>query len=375
MKKIKKIMLVANSGKIGGGNRSLISICQELLVLGKEVRVVLPAIGVFKQELDELGIDNAVIGTSGCGRLASIKLIILQLAYVLRFGPQIIHVNDIHSFKFYGLIGKLTGIKTVCHMRHFVQEEAFNYFLSSLPDKIVFNSTYNKNKTLNNIEENKLAINRSEVIYNSFIKENYFKPDTRAEQRNIFGYTDELVVGVVGNINPGKGHIVFLKSIPAIIKNSNNNPEKLRFIFVGEDVTGSGIYKECKDLIGDLGLDKVVSFFPFQNDIAPVYAALDVLVIPSEEEPFGRVAVEGLLAKRPIAAANNSGLAEILSAYKTPVLFDVQSSEDVVTKLCGLIDNLPSSESLGIDQCMASDYFSSKEQFGQLCSAYISLFE
>lgn len=51
-------------------------------------------------------------------------------------------------------------------------------------------------------------------------------------------------------------------------------------------------------------------------DVVPLYAASDVVVLPSLfEEPFGRVVVEGLATGRPVVATCNGGVPEVLGGF------------------------------------------------------------
>jgi glycosyltransferase involved in cell wall biosynthesis len=57
-----------------------------------------------------------------------------------------------------------------------------------------------------------------------------------------------------------------------------------------------------------------VGFIPFQQDAAPVYRALDVVVHASTRpEPFGLVIAEAMASGRPVIAVRAGGAVEIIS--------------------------------------------------------------
>ena len=62
-----------------------------------------------------------------------------------------------------------------------------------------------------------------------------------------------------------------------------------------------------------LGVVDEVRFRPFVDDPAPVYAATHVVVVASRTEPFGLVAVEGMLHGRVVLGSDVDGLAEVLA--------------------------------------------------------------
>jgi len=56
-----------------------------------------------------------------------------------------------------------------------------------------------------------------------------------------------------------------------------------------------------------------VSIIPFQKEISKFWQSIDIAVVPSiEPEPFGLVAVEAMLANKPVIASNHGGLTEII---------------------------------------------------------------
>ena len=69
------------------------------------------------------------------------------------------------------------------------------------------------------------------------------------------------------------------------------------------------------------GLGERVHFLGFRHDIAPLMRAADVVVHASTlPEPFGRVIVEGMLARRPVIATAAGGVGEIIDDGRTGVL-------------------------------------------------------
>jgi glycosyltransferase involved in cell wall biosynthesis len=57
---------------------------------------------------------------------------------------------------------------------------------------------------------------------------------------------------------------------------------------------------ELGKMIGENNLDTVVGLIPFQQDMAKIYNALDVVVhARTEPEPFGQVIIEGMACGIP----------------------------------------------------------------------------
>ena len=70
--------------------------------------------------------------------------------------------------------------------------------------------------------------------------------------------------------------------------------------------------RKLKHLVSELGLDREVLFTGEVDDVREVLAAADVLLVPSRQEGFGRVALEGLAMAIPVAATSVGGTPEIV---------------------------------------------------------------
>jgi D-inositol-3-phosphate glycosyltransferase len=57
-------------------------------------------------------------------------------------------------------------------------------------------------------------------------------------------------------------------------------------------------------------------------DVRELFAAVDLVCVPSQREPFGRTAVEGMLARKIVLASAVDGLAEIVEPGETGFLID-----------------------------------------------------
>ncbi len=75
-----------------------------------------------------------------------------------------------------------------------------------------------------------------------------------------------------------------------------------------------GMLDELKAQADYLGISNKVYFAGYMNgkDVERMYKAADISVFPSTYEPFGIVALEGMLAERPIVVSDAGGLGEIV---------------------------------------------------------------
>lgn len=100
-----------------------------------------------------------------------------------------------------------------------------------------------------------------------------FAPDREARQsvRSEWGIGDEeTVIGLVGRLDPMKGHSTFLRAAALVAERRTD----VRFVCVGD---GAGPYaEELRRLGHDLGFDRRLAWVGARRDVEAVYNGLDV---------------------------------------------------------------------------------------------------
>jgi glycosyltransferase involved in cell wall biosynthesis len=370
-----KIIFIANSEKMGGGNKSLISICRSLGERGHIPIVFVPAEGRLSIELKKSKIRYHIIQTRFYDKptvhIAWIFAKVILL--LLKEKPNLIHANDVYCYKYYSLAAKLLNIPILCHFRHFIEGGIAEYLLDIPPTLSVFNSKYNLERTLS---LNPTLFNKSSamVLYNFFHEVEYYPYTNDLSFRKLFNIAcDTYLILVIGNINPGKGHLDLVSALEKLKQQDFfiRNP-KVQFVIAGEDVTNSGIESEMRAKIKKANLSQYIMFTGFVSDTKAAYAAANTVLIPSIEEPFGRVAVEAVLARKPVIARNNSGLNEILSLLKAPVLTIDDSIDSLASAIERGVTHEIDDSALEQDAQSVSLRFSEENQFNRLVnSAYL----
>ena len=127
---------------------------------------------------------------------------------------------------------------------------------------------------------------------------------------------DDLVLAVVAQITPWKGQREALLTLDAL---RGEHPGACLLV-VGETkfVARSARYDnrayltELRELARDRGLEPHVRWLGERSDVPAILAAVDVLMVPSWAEPFGRVVVEGMAMGCLVAATAVGGPAEVI---------------------------------------------------------------
>lgn len=140
---------------------------------------------------------------------------------------------------------------------------------------------------------------------------------------------DERFLLYVGGISPHKNLRVLIDAFE-LIGNKLDNQVKLVLVGDYKDDPFFSAYPSLKKQVSDLGLENRVIFTGFvpDHDLACLYNAATLLVLPSLEEGFGLPAVEAMACGTPVAASNCGSLPEVLGSAGR--FFDPRDKHDIL---------------------------------------------
>jgi len=168
-----------------------------------------------------------------------------------------------------------------------------------------------------------------------------FQPIDKAVARQQLGIPSEhQMILFVGRIQPLKGIDVLLKAL-ALIKRSDAqlmNDVCLAIIGGDPNTTSEAEQIEMKRLLTlrqQLGLEDMVTFLGSKNhdDLINYYSAAEIVVIPSNYESFGLVAVEAMACGTPVIASDVGGLTFSVADGFNGYLFPVRDAEALAHKI------------------------------------------
>jgi glycosyltransferase involved in cell wall biosynthesis len=111
------------------------------------------------------------------------------------------------------------------------------------------------------------------------------------------------VVGYVGRIEPRKGVLDLVQAAPLIRRAIPD----ARFVVVGGDP-----YESDRAYTRSVTDSPEIEVHPWSDDVPGLLRHLDVLVLPSYEEPFGTVLAEAMAVGTPVVATRVGGLSEVV---------------------------------------------------------------
>jgi glycosyltransferase involved in cell wall biosynthesis len=106
---------------------------------------------------------------------------------------------------------------------------------------------------------------------------------------------------------------------------------ELDLVIIGEGPERANL----QDLMRELDLEKEVFLYDLmpQETLNQYYNKCHMVVLPSVEEGFGLVMVEGQLCKKPVMGANSGGIPEIIEHEKTGLLFPPEDHQSLASAM------------------------------------------
>lgn len=211
---------------------------------------------------------------------------------------------------------------------------------------------------------------RVEVIYNG-VNLQQFVPleESRRRVRALLGFSEqEIVVGMVGRMSPGKGHEEFLHAAKEIGRQARD----VRFLVVGgpsfgEEAFAAAIERLCKNLL----LTGRIVFTGFRRDVPELMAAMDILAFPSHAEAFGNVAIEAMAMAKPVVSTNCDGVVDIVVDGTTGIHVPPKNSQALAQALSRLIGDPVLCRRFGeAGRRRVEDMFDEEEQTAKLVRKY-----
>ncbi|MEM0002814.1 MAG: glycosyltransferase family 4 protein [Thermoproteota archaeon] len=229
-------------------------------------------------------------------------------------------VYSVHSTEY----GRRNGIHGT--MQRLIHEtEGWGTYES---EKIVVCSKYMKEHVvwLFNVPEDKLHI-----IPNGITEPPSVEVDTNFRRK--YAQDSEKIILFVGRIVDEKGLNVLIGALPYVHKSGIN----AKLVVVGD---GYAINR-MKEIAWELGIYDKVYFTGYLSDdeLNKVFKISDALAVPSLYEPFGIVALEGMINRLPVVVSDTGGLSEIIEDGTNGLKVPPNNSEELARRLIALLSD------------------------------------
>jgi glycosyltransferase involved in cell wall biosynthesis len=292
-----------------GGEKHLLSLIKEMKNLGIELRLLCPNKSPLALRAAEAGLGVSEVRLDFFNKnnpLPYFRSVVSVYKEVKKFKPELIHAQGANSLHWLMPFAFLGNIPICCKLQDFEVWNRFSLWtLRKIPRCFADSEALRKRVALDfKISENKCIFVRpgieplTEVV----------SEQVRAMRKRLGLGTNDIAVGICSRIHPRKGQHLFLKAA-AILKNETS----IKWIIAGDRTAADPNYlAELDALIKNQGLDSRVRFTGFISALPVFLKALDIVTVPSQEEPFGLISIDAQAQARPVIVSNQGGLPETL---------------------------------------------------------------
>ena len=197
-------------------------------------------------------------------------------------------------------------------------------------------------------------------VVNPGVDLDVFHPGSRTLARTAMGFApDEHLLLFVGRLQPHKAPDVLIRAAAELRRRAG--AAKIRVVVCG-GASGSTGYgpAELAAAASSLGIADCVTWMPPRTaaDLALLYRAADLVVVPSHSESFGLVALEAQACGTPVVAAAVGGLHTAVADGVSGVLVRGHDAATWAGVIGGLLDDAPRRAALGEAGVRHASHFS-----------------
>jgi glycosyltransferase involved in cell wall biosynthesis len=336
-KQKKRILIISTSTSVFGAETNMLNIIKNLYTSSEYIlHLVISgwSDGLFEKKLIEFGIKDYT--KIKLGWIYKSKILwtldsffnyipayLKYLRHQKSFNPDIIFINSYrHLFLLYPFIKAPVILRVQDQLS--MDKQAKYVLNKTLPIVLKYSAVSNfikKDLLKLGIEESKI-----EVIYNGLEIPEHTNQNRFSSQK--------ISIGIVGQVNPRKGHHILLKALNILKKDGYNF--SLKIFGTGSE----GYIKELKLLITEYKLDEDVEWEGYVSYIDKIYSEINLAICPAIlPEAFGLTAIEPAVYKIPVITSDIGAFPEIIKEGINGFMFKNEDYLDLYKRLKYFFDN------------------------------------
>jgi glycosyltransferase involved in cell wall biosynthesis len=327
---IKRIIAISNhSFMLGGGEQSFLDLLSNLSE-SWNVLAIVPGEGELGARLRRAGIRTDVVDLPAIRPWHLLKVSMGLKDYFRLFKeyrPTLVYANGPRAVFYGGIAGNMLKIPVIWHCRIADRDRYLDPLLCRLSTRIIANSQATARRFKPAFQHKvKTVYNGIDLVWlqNGAIK----KPDLIQ--------SDWKVILVVARISRWKRHDLALFAFEKI---APSDP-KLHLVCVGaEDQLEPRWHDYLMLRTKQSPFSDSIHWIGQVTDVRPWYRSADILLLPSENEPFGRVIVEAMACGVPVVATRSGGAPEIVRHGKDGLLVTAGDVDGIADAMVRILTN------------------------------------
>ena len=321
-----KVLYVNQTAVVSGAERSLLTLLQALPA-GVEPHVAAPP-GKLMEIVAALGIEaTPIAATSGSLRLhpvhtpraiAEMGVAAFQIDRLARrLRVDVVHANSVRAGIEVGL-ARMPNVARIAHVRDVLPPgrvtTASMRLVARTATVVLANSRFTADGVRASAPAAALEVSYPAIDLGEFDAARLDRDAMRA--RVGAGRDGPALLGVVAQLSPWKGQDTAIEALRRMLEDGAD----ARLLLIGSAKFVSSATRFDNDAYADRlrrlvrrhGLEERVSFLGERDDVRELVRALDVLLLPSHAEPFGRALLEAMALEVPVLATNVGGPPELI---------------------------------------------------------------
>jgi len=344
------------AGEISGPDESLRALLAGLIPTGVDAHIVVPAAGSQVERYEAMGATVHVAPLAVLRRDLSLatslyplnlaRSVVAVRAIARRINADLIHTN-MEVLLEGGFAARLLGVPHVLHYRGNTLDrpkpvfDALTAVWTTTADHV-----YCISHATAGVFARRGRTAKVEVLHNPIDVARFAAaprvPDVRA---SLGASAATPLVGTVGRLHPRKDVETFLRAAAIV---AAQLPD-VRFAVVGsaEASVELSYQQRLTALTAELGIGDRVTFAGARRDIPAVMAALDVFVLSSRHEGFGRVIAEAMAAGRSVVVSDEGAPPELVEANRYGLCARPGDAGDFARHILSLLTNPAAAAAMG----------------------------
>jgi len=179
---------------------------------------------------------------------------------------------------------------------------------------------------------------------------------------------DDYLVGMIAHLADHKGHKYLIRAAKIL----REKAPKIKIIIVGEGPMRIELTKE----VLDSGVEDIVFFLGFREDIPRLLSSLDLFVLSSYLEGLGSIILDAMACRLPVVATRVGGIPEVVSHGQTGLLVPARSPSALAKAVLKLYNDRQLASRLGQQGYeVVHRKFSAESMAGKMIRLYEKLAE
>jgi glycosyltransferase involved in cell wall biosynthesis len=336
-----RVVEVLATGTNGGAQEHVFNIVTRVDRERFDVSVVSLSPGSAVRKIERSGVPACVIDTGADDDAAVAEL----AAYLATVRAQVVH-NHMYRAEVVGTRAAL-AVAATGRPRPLVVSTVHSSRIRSYEDRDLIRALTPQidhliavsRSIVNKISDEGRTGSPVSLIHNGVDLDRYAEQDACCTLHEEYGMAPSApIVGVVGRLEPEKGHPTLLDAWPLVLAQV---PEAYLLV-VGEGSRLEALQEQARAL----GISSKVVFTGRRDDVPAVTAALDVAVLPSYREAQGLTILEAMALSRPVVASNVGGIPEMVEDGVTGLLVPPHQPEPLAEAIVRLLRDHPLADTL-----------------------------